>query len=80
MTAPIPFDRDSILTRRALMQAHHATASWWVGVPREDWPAAVQREQGRMSLTLFGRLERRSIVAADDPALRGRRLPIGEGA
>ena len=33
---------------------HLPTASWWIGVSREDWPAVVAKETERMTLSPFG--------------------------
>ena len=33
---------------------HLPTDSWWVGVSREDWPAALKKEMDRMPLSPFG--------------------------
>ena len=72
-------DPDAVLVWRGLMMAQRPAVSWWCGLDRAAFRAAVAQHATRMTITPEGWAVGNSITAKDDPALseRFRRREVG---
>jgi hypothetical protein len=61
------YDQNAVVTVLREQQAHLPARSWWVGVSRDDWAAAVAAERDRMTLTPLGAQIGWTLTAADVP-------------